>query len=196
MTRLRSRLRYPILPGTSTATVQVPPRRKLSDALPGEVQTFSDLPYSLPPTNSETRPPGMASCVYRIYDRNHVLLYVGMSVNPRGRFRAHSMDKDWWKDTHHCSLTWYPDLRTTELAEHIGIYEGAPIHNLRGRTLPYGYGRPFADAAPADVYPLPEDPQPQVEDEAACSHRDVKPSFRPDYGVCQNMRCLQMVRIP
>lgn len=47
--------------------------------------------------------------VYRYYDKNSILIYVGITSAATGRQRQHNMDKEWWKYVHHQSVEHFPD---------------------------------------------------------------------------------------
>lgn len=73
------------------------------------------------------------TAVYRIYDHAGVLLYVGLTTNPRGRFKLHAKDKEWWPETDTYKLHWYSTALEAEIAEQYAIVEEGPLHN---RNLP------------------------------------------------------------
>lgn len=69
--------------------------------------------------------------VYRVFDRNDVLLYVGVSTNPNGRFNQHAQ-KVWWPNVARIELDLYGDRATAEWVEELVISVLAPTHNKVG----------------------------------------------------------------
>lgn len=63
--------------------------------------------------------------VYRIYDKNQIILYVGMTNNIKLRLKQHKQDKSWWKDKDIIEVS---QLLTRNEAH---IYEIYYISNLR-----------------------------------------------------------------
>lgn len=69
------------------------------------------------------------SCVYRLYDTDGDLLYVGMTVNPLGRIPAHRR-KLWGSEIDHQTLEWFPNREAAKAAERSAIHHEQPAHNL------------------------------------------------------------------
>ena len=73
--------------------------------------------------------------VYRFYDAEDRLLYVGVTSSLGVRFGAHSR-RDWWSDVARNTVEWY-DTRAEALAvEMRAIDTEAPLHNVAGGTPP------------------------------------------------------------
>ena len=72
------------------------------------------------------------SDLYRFYDRNGVLLYVGRSLNAASRAISHKT-KPWWPDVANMTVEHVP---STEIAaaECQAIKEESPIHNLASNS--------------------------------------------------------------
>ena len=79
---------------------------------------------------------GDSTALYRLFDAEERLLYVGISLGPATRFRAHA-SRDWWLDVAKSTLEWWPDLETAKAAEKLAIETERPIHN-RALTVPPG----------------------------------------------------------
>lgn len=72
--------------------------------------------------------------VYRLYDADDALLYVGMTYDPRNRRQGHKR-KEWWPEVARFRLTVYSDKATALRAESQAIRAEHPVHNIRGRDL-------------------------------------------------------------
>lgn len=74
--------------------------------------------------------------VYRLYDADDRLLYVGMAGCYVERLRVHShrppRGKTWWVDVAYCTLEWFPDYYDALVAELAAIKAERPLHNKRG----------------------------------------------------------------
>lgn len=77
-------------------------------------------------TNSPER-----TTLYRLYDANGQLLYVGVTGNPRKRFGDHRRNKDWWGDVSTRSLEWFDTEAQALEMEIRAITTEAPKYNLR-----------------------------------------------------------------
>lgn len=67
--------------------------------------------------------------VYKAYDATGALLYVGMSVSPWARLKAHAGASEWWGDTAHVVITGYADRISAHDAEIRSIHIDGPAHN-------------------------------------------------------------------
>ncbi|HEY9370401.1 GIY-YIG nuclease family protein [Streptomyces sp.] len=81
-------------------------------------------PYKGMPT------PG-ATCLYRLYDKDRGLLYVGIANNPVNRLNAHRWDKGkpWRHDIAIQSVEWFETRVAAEDAEVAAIRSELPLHN-------------------------------------------------------------------
>ena len=89
------------------------------------------------------------TAVYRFFDANGELLYVGLTNNTATRWDYHARRKPWWADVAGKSVTWYDDRPTAARAEAQAIRTEAPRWNIvipsdDGRRLSANYkaGRP------------------------------------------------------
>lgn len=74
--------------------------------------------------------------LYRFFDANGVLLYVGVTANLPLRLRAHRR-RDWWLDVRSMTTEGHPDRAAVLAAERIAIETERPRHNVclnRGRA--------------------------------------------------------------
>lgn len=68
--------------------------------------------------------------LYRFYGATGQLLYVGITMNPPQRFRAHRGSKDWWGDVVGITLEHYDTREDLANAERRAIQVERPLHNV------------------------------------------------------------------
>lgn len=71
------------------------------------------------------------TALYRLYDAEHDLLYIGISRTPEERFKAHAHERNWWHLVRYVDLTWftsYPAARAAEIAAHLA--ERPPLNGM------------------------------------------------------------------
>lgn len=73
--------------------------------------------------------------VYRLFDDDDTLLYVGCSCEPDRRVRADHLFKPWGQDVAYVTRAWYVDRFAALRQEARAIVEESPIYNVR-RTPP------------------------------------------------------------
>jgi hypothetical protein len=78
--------------------------------------------------------PEEPTALYRLYDTEYNLLYIGISMNPMTRFKAHAHDKNWWHLVAHADYTWHPTFRDARLAEDAAHLSERPPFNSLGRA--------------------------------------------------------------
>lgn len=69
--------------------------------------------------------------VYKMYDNNHNLLYVGMTVSLLSRMSDHIKQKEWFTEVEDISITWYSTRFEAEVAEKTSIRWDDPKYNKR-----------------------------------------------------------------
>lgn len=72
--------------------------------------------------------------LYRHYDADGVLLYVGISNNPRGRSRTHRTTSVWTEFTVREEVQWLADRAEAEAAERVAIATEKPLFNGKHTT--------------------------------------------------------------
>lgn len=72
---------------------------------------------------------GTPTALYRIYDADGALLYVGISIRLPERVAEHSKDKPWWMSAARIDLEHFPDRTSAGIAEAAAIRAERPIHN-------------------------------------------------------------------
>lgn len=98
--------------------------------------------------------------LYRFYSPSGQLLYVGITVDPGNRWKAHAKSKPWWHDVANVTVTMYPSREAVLDAERAAILAEHPQHNVvhnRGRV--HRQSTPAATASPtkATVGPYDDD---------------------------------------
>jgi predicted GIY-YIG superfamily endonuclease len=74
--------------------------------------------------------------LYRFYNDESELLYVGLSINPGKRFERHKTEKPWWDDIAHIDLEHFDNLDELRAAERTAIQTERPEHNIRMSDRP------------------------------------------------------------
>lgn len=86
------------------------------------------------------------TALYRLFDTAGVLLYVGISVDPKQRFKEHkhgngrNKAKEWWPDVVTAELDWFDSRSEAETAESFAIVTEHPRHNT-AKTGAYAASR-------------------------------------------------------
>jgi predicted GIY-YIG superfamily endonuclease len=73
--------------------------------------------------------------LYRLFDTNDQLLYIGVTCNPPSRWESHRSDKPWWPLVARKELTTYPDRSAALTAEREAIVAERPLHNVQHNPL-------------------------------------------------------------
>lgn len=103
-----------------------------------------------------------AHVLYRMFDRDGVLLYVGITNNPKVRFKSHSKSQSWWDQVVNITVKTYPSREALADAEQKAIRCEAPLYNVALRAidtpLPSSPARrcPTCRADSPDLVPLDE----------------------------------------
>lgn len=82
----------------------------------------------------------LPTAVYRLYDADGVLLYIGMTRNPKQRWKDHRKEMLWWPEVTEKKLTWYDTRWAAWDAELTAIPSESPRYNLGSErpVLPSG----------------------------------------------------------
>jgi len=75
-----------------------------------------------------------ATAVYRLFDNEGVLLYVGIAVDPNIRWRVHAREKTWWPSVSRRDVEWFPSRPAAEAAEVTAIASESPLYNVEHST--------------------------------------------------------------
>lgn len=76
------------------------------------------------------------TAVYRLYDGQEALLYVGMSFDLAARMAGHAARSPWWGDVARKTMQWYPTRREASAAETAAIAAERPRYNKRMTSSP------------------------------------------------------------
>lgn len=77
-----------------------------------------------------------ATHLYRLYDGQDRLLYVGVTIRSLGeRFTAHASSKPWWGEVVGVHLEWFSHNAAALEAERAAIRTERPTHNIRSASL-------------------------------------------------------------
>lgn len=71
------------------------------------------------------------TAVYRLYDVNKTLLYVGASWDPDLRMKNHEVNSPWWPNVEHMTVAWYRNRKNALGHEAWAITTEAPLYNTR-----------------------------------------------------------------
>ncbi|MFE9735444.1 GIY-YIG nuclease family protein [Streptomyces sp. NPDC005863] len=88
------------------------------------------------------------TALYRLFDRDGRLLYVGISRNPDVRWGQHSLTKDWWHEVERRETKWLATRTRAEDAERQAIQTEHPRYNTQHRWT----------SPPSSGIKIPEDP--------------------------------------
>ncbi|WP_069751626.1 GIY-YIG nuclease family protein [Streptomyces sp. EN16] len=80
------------------------------------------------------------TALYRLFDADQQLLYVGITKDPKKRWRTHAQwaRSSWWPSVTRKVVEWFPDREAADLAETAAINSEKPLHNLAKRERPGG----------------------------------------------------------
>lgn len=85
------------------------------------------MSLSVPERDAERR-----TALYRLYDAEGVLLYVGVSGNPPARWTNHAATQTWWPEVAKLTLAWFDTREMALDAELRAIGTEHPRHNRPG----------------------------------------------------------------
>lgn len=68
--------------------------------------------------------------LYRLFDADGALLYIGIAGNPGRRFGQHGTNKTWWSQVATITLEHHPTRDAADAAERAAILAEQPLHNV------------------------------------------------------------------
>jgi GntR family transcriptional regulator len=84
---------------------------------------------------------GDATALYRLYDAEGGLLYVGVTRNISMRFNQHQGTKAWWPEVRRKTMTWYGSRAAARAAEETAVADEKPRYNKEEAIAAYSYVR-------------------------------------------------------
>lgn len=77
------------------------------------------------------------TALYRLFDTEGRLLYVGIAFNPDSRWAGHSASKSWWTDVAEKRIEWHETRSAAVAAERAAIAAELPLYNKQDSPQPY-----------------------------------------------------------
>ena len=81
----------------------------------------------------------MRTSLYRHFNEDGLLLYVGISLNHIARLGQHSKKAHWFDTISRVEIEHFPDRLSAEKAEYQAIRDEKPLHNIRGVDTSKGF---------------------------------------------------------
>ncbi|NUP47250.1 MAG: GIY-YIG nuclease family protein [Catenulispora sp.] len=69
------------------------------------------------------------TALYRLYDAEGQLLYVGISRDPNERFKEHAHERSWWHHVARTEIAWLNDWQQAREVEDAAIRNERPLYN-------------------------------------------------------------------
>jgi predicted GIY-YIG superfamily endonuclease len=69
------------------------------------------------------------TALYRLYDAEDRLLYVGITDVLAARMRQHAKEQQWWPEVARQTVAWYDERAKADLAETLAVAAEKPLHN-------------------------------------------------------------------
>ncbi|WP_181307710.1 GIY-YIG nuclease family protein [Nonomuraea fuscirosea] len=107
------------------------------------------------------------AAVYRLFNTDDEMIYVGSTVNLPARLRAHAKQKRWWPEVHRREISWHETPEEAQAVESEIIRATRPIHN-RGVQVAQAVAHELREAIENGVYP-PGAVLPSLRARAYCS---------------------------
>jgi len=79
-------------------------------------------------SNPTKETPSRRAAVYRLYDEEGTLLYIGSAYDPAQRSKKHR-EKPWWPQVARREDEWHPSREAAYVAETEALKEGLPVGN-------------------------------------------------------------------
>jgi predicted GIY-YIG superfamily endonuclease len=71
------------------------------------------------------------TALYRLFDSEGRLLYVGIAFDPRSRLSDHARQKEWWPTVADRTIEWHATRTEAAAAEVTAIRSEKPLYNVR-----------------------------------------------------------------
>jgi len=69
--------------------------------------------------------------LYRFFDAEDVLLYIGLTTNPPARLKKHRDEKPWWQEIRQMHVEYHPTISALQAAEREAITNEKPKYNVQ-----------------------------------------------------------------
>jgi transcriptional regulator with XRE-family HTH domain len=76
------------------------------------------------------------TALYRFFDADDRLLYVGITDDIHRRWKHHAAVKTWWGDVARQTVEWHDSRPVAEAAERKAISQEKPVYNIRDARAP------------------------------------------------------------
>lgn len=103
------------------------------------------------------------TALYRFFDADENLPYVGITDDPWRRWREHVRQKPWYPQVKHQAVTWYETRTAAEIAEQVAIKRERPRFNKAGAVRPIVDEPPATQEAPPAIELQEAQPTPEPE---------------------------------
>lgn len=87
-----------------------------------------------------------SNTLYRMFDSNGRLLYVGITAHPPARFRSHQEQKYWWERVTQITVQNFDSRAELEEAERVAIVTETPFYNVTHNGKRYANAPAAKDA--------------------------------------------------
>lgn len=92
--------------------------------------------------------------VYRVFDADDALLYIGCSLNPAQRLDGHAVSKVWWEFVRSITVESYPTKAEARVAEAAAIAAEKPRYNIKHKGERQSQSRTLVPTQWADAREL------------------------------------------
>lgn len=115
------------------------------------------------------------TALYRLFDLEGRLLYVGVAFDPEGRWKGHAYDKEWWEQVVEKRVVWHETRLDALAAELAAIRDELPKYNVREGRVPLPGGTQTRKSAkPGRVFRM--DDATWADYRAVCAAKGVSPA--------------------
>lgn len=90
---------------------------------------------AMPELNDDSRSSSQPHALYRFYDAQDRLLYVGISTDIGARWKHHSREKEWWRDVTRATIEHLESREAALAAEAAAIRIERPAWNIAGMPV-------------------------------------------------------------
>jgi predicted GIY-YIG superfamily endonuclease len=111
--------------GVQSAATTDAELRAMTEALVSEITAASP--------ESEASAPAW---LYRFYDGDGAVLYIGITKNLGARFSDHARNSTWWDEARNVTVQWHPDWDAADAAETAAVRAEQPRHNVAKKREP------------------------------------------------------------